>query len=53
MNKYTLNEKGNLTYTLEGSSSDISCGLVNLLNDAVGKRGKNASFNTTKIDRGI
>ena len=43
MNHYTLNEKGNVSYTVSGSSSEDCVGLVNLYNDAVGKRGKNVT----------
>ena len=42
MNNYSLNEKNALCYTLEGSVDKESIGLVNLYNDAVGRRGKTA-----------
>ena len=51
INNYTLNEKNNISLTLEGSSSD-DLGLVNLYNDAVGQRGKNAkNAKNVKLDK--
>lgn len=51
MNKYTLNEKNCISLTVEGSSNNECLGLVNLYNDAVGQRGKNASIDNVKIDK--
>ena len=49
-NKYTLNEKNCISLTVNGSSDDECLGLVNLYNDAVGTRGKNASIDEKKLD---
>tara|TARA_B100001175_G_scaffold263454_1_gene233129 strand:- start:3502 stop:5217 length:1716 start_codon:yes stop_codon:yes gene_type:complete len=49
MNNYTLNEKNCISLTLDGSSNE-DLGLVNLYNDAVGKRGKNSKIDTLKYD---
>ena len=38
MNNFTVNEKGNITNSLEGSA-DKCLGMVNLWNNAIGKRG--------------
>lgn len=49
MNNYTLNEKNCISLTIDGSSNE-DVGLVNLYNDAVGKRGKNAKIDVNKFD---
>ena len=38
MNNFTVNEKGNITNSLEGSAKEC-LGMVNLWNNAIGKRG--------------
>ena len=48
MSNYTLNEKSCISLTIDGSSGE-DYGLVNLYNDAVGKRGKNAQIDTYKF----
>ena len=49
MNNYTLNEKNGISLTIDSSSNE-EVGLVNLYNDAVGKRGKNAKIDINKFD---
>jgi len=49
MNNYTLNEKKCISLTIDGSSNE-DLGLVNLYNDAVGKRGKNAKIDVNKFN---
>ena len=48
MNNYTLNEKNCISLTIDGSSNE-DLGLVNLYNDSVGKRGKNAKIDVNKF----
>lgn len=49
MNNYTLNEKNNISLSVEGCSDNQCLGLVALYNSSVGKRGKDAKVNNHEI----